>query len=481
MDSFINTIEKYNMLRQNDSVIIALSGGADSVTLLHLMSDLKPKLMLSLRAVHVNHGLRGEESDRDEAFVKLLCEKLEICLDVIHVDAKMEANRLGISVEDAGRRLRYLAFEEIREKNGYSKIAVAHNKNDDAETILMWILRGAGLKGLCGIPAVRGYVIRPLLGTSREEIEDYCVTENIEYRTDRSNFENIYKRNKLRLELIPTLRREYNPGIVNALTRMSETLAKDNDYMETQALQAYEECLLPQALSGEIRLAIDKLKSCHEAIAVRIVKIAAINLGADLKDLYLTHYESILGLTAKPSGKRVFLPHGLYSLTEYNSLIIGIGFKETQIPEVGVVLTPEVPVYIKEFDFTAVLSHDINFLKSSDFSAEICTKVFSYDKMYGVIEIRNRRPGDRIYVASMGGNKKIKDYFSDIKLSPSLRDKVPLAACGSDVLWIMDKKNIMSDRYKAEEDRPQVYIHILRKKPDSTRGAEKNDREKCNS
>lgn len=232
-----DTIAAYNMLDGADTVAVAVSGGADSIALLHCLFSLKDELGINIIACHINHNLRGEESLRDENYVRDFCEKHQIPLKVYSIDIKSEKHE---SIEEKARKMRYDCFSELCAKYN-AKIATAHTASDNAETVFINIIRGTGTKGLGGIPPVRDRIIRPLLKCTREDIEKYCSENQLEYVTDSTNLSDDYTRNKLRHHLIPLLK-EFNPSIIEALTRMTSAVYDDNAYLEQAAMKAKNDC-----------------------------------------------------------------------------------------------------------------------------------------------------------------------------------------------------------------------------------------------
>ena len=226
----LDTIKKYNLIEDGDKVIVGVSGGPDSICLINLLNDIKndKKINFELMVCHINHMIR-EEAGEDEEFVKKYCEEKQIPFFVKHVNVEELANDMKIGTEEAGRKVRYDFFEEILDKTGANKIATAHTKNDNAETVLMNLIRGSGTSGLKGIKAIRdGKYIKPLIDISREEIEEYCKENNLNPRHDKTNDENIYTRNKIRNILIPMLKEEFNPNIIEAIDRLSKLINKEN-------------------------------------------------------------------------------------------------------------------------------------------------------------------------------------------------------------------------------------------------------------
>ena len=273
-----NTIEKFNMLSKGDKVVIGVSGGADSVCLAHIMNCLKAEYDLEIILVHINHQLRGADADRDEAYVMSLGEKFGNTVKIFSYDVEKIAKEKGLTLEEAGRELRYEAFYKTAGKDG--KIAVAHNINDNCETMLMRFFRGTGIKGLGGINPIRDNIIRPLIEVSRAEIEGYCAENNLEYYTDYTNNIDIYTRNKIRLKLIPFIERELNPNIVNTLYRTSEIMAAEDRYLSDEARRAYAQCEVSPK-----RIDVEKLKSYDPVIQRRIIRLGFVDFSADLHDI----------------------------------------------------------------------------------------------------------------------------------------------------------------------------------------------------
>ncbi len=233
------TIAAYNMLESGDNVIVGVSGGADSIALLHTLDSLKEELGITIYACHINHNLRGAESQRDESFVRNFCREKNIPLEVFSVDVKGNVEKHE-SIEERARKIRYACFERLcKERN--AKLVTAHTASDNAETVFINILRGTGTKGLGGIPPIRGNIIRPLLRCTREDIERYCTENKLEYVTDSSNLSDDYTRNKLRHHLIPMLK-EFNPSVIEAITRMTSAVYDDNAYIENAAMRAKTAC-----------------------------------------------------------------------------------------------------------------------------------------------------------------------------------------------------------------------------------------------
>lgn len=235
VNKIIDTLARYNMLEKGESIVVAVSGGADSIALLHAVNSLKEALGITVYACHINHNLRGEESLRDERFVKEFCGKLGVPLSIFSIDVKNNVEKHE-SIEERARKMRYSCFEAVcKEKR--AKLATAHTASDNAETVFINILRGTGTKGLGGIPPVRDNIIRPIIRCTREDIEKYCTENGLTYVTDSSNLSDDYTRNKLRHHLIPMLK-EFNPSIFEAVSRMTSAVYDDNALLEEHSFEA---------------------------------------------------------------------------------------------------------------------------------------------------------------------------------------------------------------------------------------------------
>ncbi len=229
-EKVLNTITKYNLIKPNDKIVIGVSGGPDSITLLNVLKNLKEKLNIQIYVAHINHMIR-KEADEETEYVKEFCKKINVECFCKKVDVQKEAKKQKIGTEEAGRNIRYGFFYEVAKKVDASKIATAHNSNDNAETVLMNIIRGTSVSGLTGIDAQRGIIIRPLIEIERSEIEEYCQIEGLSPKIDKSNYENVYTRNKIRNMLIPFIKTEFNPNIIEGINRLSSLATEEEQFV----------------------------------------------------------------------------------------------------------------------------------------------------------------------------------------------------------------------------------------------------------
>jgi tRNA(Ile)-lysidine synthase len=288
------SIDRFNMIDQGDRVLAAVSGGPDSVTLVLSLLALKKKYAIKIGIAHLNHGLRGEESLRDENFTRMLAQNLELPFYREQIDVGAHAKTHGLSFEEAGRDIRYRFFDQIAQTHGYTKIATGHNKDDNAELVLMNLLRGAGTRGLSGIPPMReGRYIRPLIQVSKNLILDFLNSENQAYVFDSSNKDMRYLRNKIRYQLIPQLQSEYNPEIIDALDRLSNILKQEETFWDIQTKKAFQDCLI-KSENACLVFAKSRMSNLHPALLNRVFRKAILKIKKDLKRISLAHISDII-------------------------------------------------------------------------------------------------------------------------------------------------------------------------------------------
>jgi tRNA(Ile)-lysidine synthase len=310
---FLRAVEaavcEFKMLESKDSILVAVSGGPDSVALLLSLLHLKQAHDLSIGIAHLNHRLRGEDSLKDEAFVRDLAEHFSLPFFCEQQDVAAYAQHHRLSVEEAGREVRYDFFSRMADHHGYHKIALGHNKNDNAELVLMNLLRGSGPKGLSGIPPVRdNRYIRPLIRMTKKEILDFLEAEGRPFRIDGSNTDTTYIRNAVRLRLIPVLESEFNPDIVDALDRLSRILRQEEDYLDTEAEKYFQTCLIEKQ-TAFLSFSKQRLSSLHPALVNRVIRKGIGMMKTDLRRISLGHMSDILDFCFhRTSGNSLDLP-----------------------------------------------------------------------------------------------------------------------------------------------------------------------------
>ncbi len=304
-----NTINDLKMLEKKDKILVAVSGGADSIALVLSLLALKDRYQIKLGIAHLNHMIRGEESIRDEIFAEQFASQLGLPCFSRQVNVKAHAKKYGLSIEQAGREVRYEYFKHLARDHGYTKIATGHNKDDNAELVLMNLLRGSGPKGLCGIPPVRNHIyIRPLIRIYKKEILDFLNSINQEYMFDSTNNDMVYLRNKIRCKLLPHLISEFNPEIIDALDRLSNILKTEEEYFEIETQKAYTLCL-QKADELSVALFKTKLSDLHPAILNRVIREAIKAIKKNLNRITLTHINDIIRFSFNTlSGTSLDLP-----------------------------------------------------------------------------------------------------------------------------------------------------------------------------
>ena len=318
-DKVIETIKKYELIQAKDKIVLGVSGGPDSITMLDILRQIREEFDFEIVVAHINHMIR-KEAIQDEEYVKNYCEKNNIKCFVKRIDVIDIANDKKIGTEEAGRLVRYEFFDEVLKQTGANKIAIAHNKNDKIETIIMHVLRGSGLLGLKGIEPIRGNIIRPLIECEREEIEKYCDENRLEPRIDKTNFENDYTRNKIRNIVIPYIEKELNPNIIETIDRLSEVVKKEDRYLEKVALDVYDKILIKQE-PGQIMLELKGFNEQDEVIKSRIILYSVKKLSGRSQGIEKLHINDIIKLCNNNIGNKYLTPNKKIKILEKNKKI----------------------------------------------------------------------------------------------------------------------------------------------------------------
>lgn len=454
----INKVEEFildnKLFIKNEKILVALSGGPDSVCLLHILYKLKEKFNIELGAIHINHMLRDKEADEDEKYVSNLCDELKIKCYIKRIDIKNISEKEGISLEMAGREERYKAFEEIKNKEGYDKIAVAHNANDQAETVLMRIMRGTGLDGLTGIkPSREGGIIRPILCLNRKEIEAYCEDNNLNPRIDASNYERVYSRNKVRLDILPYMRDNFNKDIIETLNRMAVLLNKDNEFIEQQANKCYKKYC--KESKNQILIEAALFKEEQEALITRIIKKAFKEISSSHKNFEMKHIYDVIELAKKETGKKINLTNGVIVENKYGDIVLKKKNEEkNKIKKDDIfICKSHIPCEVQFEQYNVYIEY-FERKKEIEISNNALIKYFDYDKIEEGIRIRNRRNGDKMKPLGVKGTKKLKDIFIDLKIPREERDTVPLICIDEEISWIVNYR--VSETFKITKETKNI-------------------------
>ncbi len=449
IDKVRMTVEQYHMLVDGDKLVIGVSGGADSVALFMALLELRQEYSLELAVVHVNHMLR-QEAETEENYVRALCEQADIPCMVYRKDVAAYAKELNCSTEDAGRRYRYSCFLEAARKiydsdSGHGdkfavKVAVAHHMNDRVETMLFHMVRGTGLKGLRGIPAVRQQddteipVIRPLYQVTRQEIERYLKDRNIVYYTDVTNTCNEYSRNRIRNQVIPALI-TVNQQAVSHMSALSEQAEEYWSYVERQAVQYEQE----NGISNEIL--IQSLLEQAELLQRHIIYRQLVRISGHAKDWEEKHVYMVLELAEKEGGKSINLPYQMQVTHCYDRLIFGakqnewnFGKKYISKTIEPVLIQTDSDVFIEGIGTLNCLTMNIECMV--EISKKIYTKMLDYDTIKDTLYLRNPMPDDYMIINGQGARKKLSRIFIDEKVPRVERSRILVLAAGSQIIWI---------------------------------------------
>ena len=442
-----NYVEKWQMLKTEDCVIVGVSGGADSICLLLVLSKMQKDIGFDLVAVHVNHGIRGNEADADEAYVKQFCEEREIPFESYFADVELIAKNRKQSTEEAGREVRRAFFEQALKKYHGTKIALAHHQNDSAETFLINLARGTGLKGLGGIAPVHANIIRPLLCLKREEIEAFLEMEGVSYCVDGTNATDVYTRNRVRNHVLPYLQDEINPKVIEHMNETMEQIREVQEFLDEQ-VEAYWEKTVIKSEQGYLILQ-DAYVSLPNAIQPLLLKKVLASVSGKEKDLESVHVKQLQELFDKQVGRKVDLPYQMEARRTYQGISICVkdGQSAGQEEEIFFDVNGEDAVF-------HIGGKQIQCRVTADNMEKIHTKRFDCDIIKDRICIRTRRQGDYITIHPDGRTQKLKSYFINEKIPQEKRDQILLVADGSHILWIVGYRT--NPMYELKENTKRI-------------------------
>ncbi len=454
------------MLAPGDRVLVGVSGGPDSMALLHLLSRMAPELKIRLGVAHLNHCLRGASADRDAEVVRLTALTLKHPCHMGRARVLKVKQKLGLSLEEAARRVRYAFFNKTMINTGYNKLALGHHMEDNAEQMLMALLRGTGPRGLSGIAPMRETrIIRPLLNARRSEIEDYIRKEDISSVQDESNHDLRFLRNRIRLRLLPLLASEYNPRIVDHLNRLADVTRKEEMWIEGLVAVQYEQAVLTSG-EGIIALSIDALRMAHPALARRLVRMALQNLTGTLQRITFAHIQSVLCLLTNGCGeKECHLPGGIRARRTDKRLMLQVApsrRRRTGEPtdEKETVLATVIPTPFP--DTVEIQTMGIG-LRFSSFRpkrlprwAEVDRNQAHFDlaRLSLPLTLRPTTPGDRFTPLGAAGSQKLKKFFIDHRIPRQARAMTPVLADKQRIIWLVGQR--IDDHVKVTPDTYRV-------------------------
>ncbi len=438
-------IDENHLIEKNDKVLVTLSGGADSVFLLHFFLKFKKRLGIDISAFHLNHNLRGRDALADEKFCKTLCEEKNVELFVISEDVKSFAKQHKLSLEEAGRALRYKHLNEIASKYSFTKIATAHNAGDNAETVMLNLIKGAGLRGLSGIPIRRDKIIRPILNLNAEEIRDYLNKLKKSYRVDKSNLTSGYERNFLRNEIFPRLKKKLNPRLEQKILSSSMIIRELRSFIEKQIL------LMEQAAikfsSGELRISLKKLGNFDRSLWKEFIK-TSVEKKFKL-ELSVDNINSLVELVSNQTGKKVSLPKKFAAFKDRNFLLVK-PIKPGQEKSSKRIIRVNEEVQLNDHKLSIGLVNNAEVKKMQNKSVEY----ISADNLSSTFQLRKWKAGDRFHPLGLKGSKKISDFLTDEKIPPGRKkDQLVLTNSGK-IVWVLNLR--IDDRFKITPDTKKV-------------------------
>ena len=457
---FTNRIRAFcrqkELFAHGDKVLIGLSGGADSVCLFLLLLDFAKEFSLELVPVHVNHNLRGEEAMADQKFCEELCRQHGLELTVVSVPVAKHAAENGWSLEEAGRNARYHAFAELAEQQQCNKTAVAHHKDDQAETVLFQMFRGSRLKGLAGMEAKNGSLVRPLLSVTREEIEEYLKEKKQNFCIDRTNLEEEYTRNKIRHGILPVAK-EVCAGAVEHVAELSEYAGEVEKLLERLTEELFDSCARIDA-DNNVSLEIEALRSAERLLTERVVYKALCVACGRKKDITAGFVADCMALMEKQTGRQITLPDGVVAEKQFDRLFIGRKQENCS----------SFCLEVKNFPFETILPQTGKKLTLSvknrgeiaeNIPKSTYTKWFDYDKIEKVISVRTALAGDEMVVFADGRKKKAADVFAEAKIPKEQRKNYPVLAEENRVLWIPGIRG--SEGFRVTKETKQVLVATI--------------------
>jgi len=451
-------IQERHLVLSQSHLLVAVSGGPDSVCLLHILVKLKEELGIRLHVAHLNHQLRGAESKADAQYVSNLARRLSIPATIEQRDVKAYQKHKHISLEEAAREVRYTFLAQVAKAIGASQVAVGHTMDDHIETILMHLVRGTGTRGLRGLQPHAEWqssgnsliIIRPLLQVSREETANYCHGHKLMPRIDTSNLSLSPLRNRIRYQLLPLLK-SYNPQVTEALLRTARIAGDDLALIDKEGSQLWAE--IAQRQENTIILDKERLLELPPALKRYLLRMSIERLLGNIKDIEMRHIEEIMSALTKPAGKRLSLPGGLIFSVEYNRYLIGQDPAAlSPFPTLGGELPLKLPgkTLLPGWHVDAnIVNREQMTEKDNDFTA-----YFDLDKTGGKLVVRGRKTGDRFQPLGMSQPKKLGEFMIDAKIPQAWRRRIPLVCSPQHILWVVGWR--IDDRVKVTEQTERV-------------------------
>lgn len=453
-------VREQRLVPGRQKLVVAVSGGPDSVCMLHVLNRLREELGIELHVAHLNHQMRGTEADADARYVSELAQKLGIPATIEQRDVPAYQAQHHISLEEAAREVRYKFLSQVAVLIGAKRVAAGHTLDDHVETILMHLIRGSGTRGLRGLQPIsqrqaadgKLTVIRPLLQVSRQETNDYCTQHRLEPRTDTTNLSLSSLRNRIRHQLIPLLQ-SYNPQVVPALLRTARIASDDLAFLDEEIARLWNKTV--EQRESVIILDKKRLLELPAALKRHLLRTCIENLLGNLMDIETRHIEDMMKVLNKPAGKRIDLPEGLTFTVEYDKYLLSFGTGALcPFPELETEFTLNIPgeTRIPGWHIEAEITDTPKGKAPDDFIA-----CFDFDRTGNKLKVRRRQPGDRFQPLGMSQPKKLNEFMIDAKISQSWRQRVPVVCSPEHILWVVGWR--IDDRAKVS-DATQTMLHL---------------------
>lgn len=424
--------DQNGLLKQGDTILVACSGGPDSLALVDVLLKLKESYQIEISVAHFDHMFRGAESQADAAFVAEFCKKNKIAYYQKTFDVPAYIKKTGLSPEEAARIVRYDFLREVAKNLGNASIATGHHKDDQAETVLIHLFHGAGSSGIGGIRPISHGIIRPLLSVTRKEIEEYCQNSQLVPRIDSTNVEPYYLRNRIRLQLLPELMEKFNPAIKDALCKSAEIIGAEHDFIRQSVEVIWQDLIFQE--DEAVIFNREKLNRLHIAQKRELFRMAIEKKQGHLRGISFMHVEKMIVLSEKGFvGTHIKLPGNLIFKCSYQQMILSVAQGSGEKPDnLYVMLDLQGDTYIPLLNLTVRGEVTDTLMKPSS----INSVVFDFEQLVPPLFIRFRQTGDRFHPSGMEGSKKLKDFFIDCKVERQKRDTVPLLCDQRGILWI---------------------------------------------
>lgn len=447
VDQVRQTIRRFRMFSRGQLVLVAFSGGPDSLALLHVLTTLRDELKLHLYAAHLNHQIRGHEADEDERFCREAARQLGLPIAIQKVDVPQLVRQRRQSVEVVAREVRYAFLQEAARQVNATAIALGHHADDQVETVLLNIFRGSGTEGVAGIPPVRGMYVRPLLEVTRTEIEQYCKEHDLQPRTDSTNRLPEHKRNLVRISVLPALE-QFFPGVRPNLRRLAEIVREDVTVLRAQADESLRSLAL-QLADDRVSLDLRRYRLLPASLQRRVTREAIRHLRGDLLGVEMVHVEAVRSLAAaRLTGKRLEVPGGIVALVRYNELIFGRPEAVLPVPVESFIRNLNVPgltaIPELETEITATIVPWDAERKPDVADPQIA--YLDYELLPGPLTVRTRALGDRFRPLGAPGAAKLQDFFVNEKVPWERRNRIPIVVAGEQIVWVAGYR--IDDRVK---------------------------------